>query len=590
MSIQPTPWLLKSYSASVEAWSASMAQSASEMSASIAQSAESLSNRIDNINVSIPQSANWVSTYDTVKNGSANWNDTYTEFAKISGYDYSTINMAASAVSANSADWFNKDVDIPQSANWESTYGSVSTNSAKWMSTYDDMSTNSSKYDDTYGTVKQYSASWAAGGANIPESANWNETYTIVQNGSAHWNDSYGTIGSESGKWGDTYTTVDTSASNWGSVYDTVYSNSGAWGHGGITEIEVDNTTLSGDGINEAIGIKGPMLGLSAGPNINITEQDGNIVISGAEPKAGGLDTVAVFTEQLSGDGTSNQPIGINETFLPQIVSRYRKSTDTDVGYIGKATYVFHENYTEGKYNYIEVEDKADTQQRFKMYTLGQPWREMLSAGNGLSASAVSGAGSSTNGHWQVGIQLPENATENDDYVYTTSGWKKCEVTGDYLPLSGGTVSGSITLSGNGLYVNSLGNENYPNGGGTVFINDGATWLKDYTLDEFTDWRHDNVNMAAFGVRLSLGNTDAFKDYSWSATVEYPKSGMPIGFLQIGGNGDWSPKTSNKWKVWSQRFVYPMIIHKAGTTPPPDDDDYNWENDNTLHFILEPES
>lgn len=569
MSIVPTPWLLKSYSASVEAWSASMAQSASEMSASIAQSAENLSNRIDNINVSIPQSANW--------------NDTYTEFAKISGYDYSTINMAASAVSANSADWFNKDVDIPQSANWESTYGSVSTNSAKWMSTYDDMSTNSSKYDDAYGTVKQYSASWAAGGANIPESANWNETYNIVQNGSANWNNTYGTMGSESGKWDDTYTTVETSASNWGDVYDTVYSNSGAWGQGGIAEIKVDSTTLSGDGINTDIGIKGPMLGLSAGPNIKIFKQDDNIVISGAEPKAGGLDTVAVFTEQLSGDGTSNNPIGINETFLPQIVSRYRKSSDTDVGYIGKATYVFHDNYTEGKYNYIEVEDKTDTQQRFKMYTLGQPWRDMLSAGNGLSASAVPGQGSTSNGHWQVGIQLPPDATENDDYVYTTAGWKKCEATGDYLPMSGNTnenpISGTVIIKDEYLSIRNTNEATEAqvraNNATDTFAFNKAAWIKRHDLNNV------NGNMAAFGVTNS-DNLTAWDDGALDAMdpngiVRGSEANTPIGIYQKNG------ATGEGWAAWTPRFSFPMMVHNEGT-------EITWGKDNTLHFILEPES
>lgn len=572
MSIVPTPWLLKSYSASVEAWSASMAQSASEMSASVAQSAESLSNRIDNINVSIPQSANWASTYDTVSNGSAKWNDTNVEFAKISGYDYSTINMAASAVSANSADWFNKNVEIPESANWQSTYGSVSTNSAKWMSTYNDMSTNSSKYDDTYGTVNQYSASWAAGGANIPGSANWNDTYTIVQNGSANWN--------------DTNTIVEASASNWGSVYDTVNSNSGAWGQGGITEIKVDSTTLSGDGITTDIGIKGPMLGLSAGPNINIFEKDDNIVISGAEPKAGGLDKVVVFTEQLSGDGTSNSPIGINETFLPQIVSRYRKSADdTDEGYIGKALYVFHENYIGKKYNYIEIEDKTDTQQRFKMYTLGQPWSDMLSAGNGLSAKAIEGQGSTSNGHWQVGIQLPADATENDNYVYTTEGWKKYEgggeVTGDYLPLSGGTVSGDVGILNKNLIISA----------GNISIKH-ATDDTRMTFDNVSDYfayaggafikRHDdtgvNDNMAAFGVVPSIKLADAGNLQQEKSLLDLTTTN-PVGVLQRGGT------TQNGWTGWNFRCVFANMIHDSNTTVSD-----TWSGDNTLHFILEPES
>lgn len=556
MSIVPTPWLLKSYSASVGAWSASMAQSASEMSASIAQSAESLSNRIDNINVSIPQSANWVSTYDTVKNGSANWNDAYTEFAKISGYDYSTINMAASAVSANSG-------------SWDDTTGTVKTSASNW--------------GDVYDTVKEYSGAWGAGEATIPQSANWESTYGSVSTNSANWESTYDDMSTNSGKYNDTYTTVDTSASNWGSVYDTVSNNSGAWGHGGITEIKVDSTTLSGDGINTDIGIKGPMLGLSAGPNIKIFEKDDNIVISGAEPKAGGLDTVAVFTEQLSGDGTSNNPIGINKTFLPQIVSRYRTSTDTDVGYIGKATYVFHENYTEGEYNYIEVEDKADTQRRFKMYTLGQPWCEMLSAGNGLSAKAIEGQGSTSNGHWEVGIQLPEGATENDNYVYTTKGWTKCEETGDYLPMSGNTnenpISGTVIIKDEYLSIRNTNEATEAqvraNNVTDTFAFNKAAWIKRLDLNTVND------NMAAFGVTNS-NNLSAWGNVALSAMdpngiVSDSTANTPIGIYQKNG------VTDEKWAAWTPRFSFPMMVHNEGT-------EMTWGKDNTLHFILEPES
>ena len=555
MSIVPTPWLLKSYSASVEAWSASMAQSASEMSASIAQSAENLSNRIDNINVSIPQSANWESTYNTVLNGSANWNDTYTEFAKISGYDYSTINMAASAVSANSG-------------SWNDTAGTVKTSASNW--------------GDVYDTVKEYSGTWGEGEATIPQSANWESTYGSVSTNSAKWMSTYNDMSTNSSKYDDTYTTVESSASNWDDVYDTVYSNSGAWGHGGITEIEVDNTTLSGDGINEAIGIKGPMLGLSAGPNIKIFEKDDNIVISGAEPKAGGLDKVEVFTEQLSGDGTSNQPIGIAEDFLPLIVSRYRKSSeDTDVGYIGKALYVFHENNTGKKYNYIEIEDKADTQQKFKMYTLGQPWSDMLSAGNGLSASAVPGAGSTTNGHWQVGIQLPEGATENDDYVYTTTGWKKYEGGGDYLPLSGGTVSGDVGILNKNLII-SAGNISIKHAtDDTLMTFDNVSDYFAYAGGAFIK-RHDdtgvNDNMAAFGVVPSIKLADVDNLQQDTSLLDLTTTN-PIGVLQRGGGN------KNGWSAWNFRCVFANMIHDSNTTVSDD-----WIGDNTLHFILEPES
>lgn len=357
-------------------------------------------------------------------------------------------------------------------------------------------------------------------------------------------------------------------------------------GGGGIASVEV-NAPLSGNGTHEEpIGIDGGVKELTGGNKIDVSADGDKIVISytGGE----GIGNVYVDETQLSGNGTSDEPIGINEDFLPQIVSRYRSaSTDTDSGYIGKATYVFHENYAKETYNYIEIEDKADKSNKFKMYTLGQPWRYMLSAGQGLSATTKDGNNTS-NGHWEVGINLPENATEDDNYVYTTNGWKNFEV-GDYLPLSGGTVSGDINVSSSNIVISggnisiyhkvdeivsdviagldSLGSyseeelknaimsaikdSNFNNVADYFPFSDGA-WIK----------RHDvgnaNGNMAAFGVQL--------------------EDGVPVGRYQIGGNGQYG------WGNWSMRYSYPMLVHPKGTEV-----STAWSGDKTLHIILEDE-
>ena len=83
-------------------------------------------------------------------------------------------------------------------------------NSNNWNDTYTSVSTTSANWDTVYTTVK----------AN---SANWDNTYTSVQANSANWDTGYNTataLNLSSGLWNDTYTTVSTTSGNWNSAYN----------------------------------------------------------------------------------------------------------------------------------------------------------------------------------------------------------------------------------------------------------------------------------------------------------------------------------------------------------------------------------
>lgn len=122
--------------------------------------------------------------------------------------------------------------------------------------------------------------------------------------------------------------------------------------------------------------------------------------------------------------------------------------------------------------------------------------------------------------------------------------------TGEYLPLSGGDLSGDVTINDATLHINEYHDGTRVNNVADVFAYNSAAWIKARTSGDA------NENMAALGVTLS--------------------GGVPLVELQIGPNG------VNGWNSWEIRNIYPMVIHPSGTTA-----SQSWANDNTLHIILE---
>ena len=94
---------------------------------------------------------------------------------------------------SSSGDGSSGTVSLPQSANWNTAYSSITANSAEWDSTYTTVSTNSAEWDSTYTTVSTNSAEWdhtTAGyltSVNIPQSADWQSTHSVVSANSADW-------------------------------------------------------------------------------------------------------------------------------------------------------------------------------------------------------------------------------------------------------------------------------------------------------------------------------------------------------------------------------------------------------------------
>lgn len=151
--------------------------------------------------------------------------------------------------------------DIPESANWNSVYETVTNNSAYWESTYDTVQNTSGDFYSVYDTVVAHSAAWNDASAVTPTSAKeWNSVYETVRDTSAVWNEGYEiaktlevsadkwneavneipeikdriddleeTINERAKVWDDTSDTVAALSGYWNSTHDTVYDNSAAW-------------------------------------------------------------------------------------------------------------------------------------------------------------------------------------------------------------------------------------------------------------------------------------------------------------------------------------------------------------------------
>jgi hypothetical protein len=112
-------------------------------------------------------------------------------------------------------------------ANWESTYTTVNSNSAEWANHVDLslVATTSANWNSTYTTVNSNSATWEAGGSTIDTgvraiTGDWQSTYTTVNANSAT-------------AWNYQGTDVKSLTSNWQNTYTTVQDNSATWGAGG---------------------------------------------------------------------------------------------------------------------------------------------------------------------------------------------------------------------------------------------------------------------------------------------------------------------------------------------------------------------
>ncbi len=235
-------------------------------------------------------SAVWDHTTDTVYSNSASWGagSTYTGdaqgaldevYSKSGDWNTVTDKLNATAFSTVSGDFLTAHQDLTGSANWDSTYTTVSNNSATWATVTD-------KLDSTaFSTV---SGNFLTAHQALPNSANWDTTYTTVSTNSADWNSAAAMnelpVSAGEGMGIQNVDGTIVFSCTGGSVPEGVLVESG---------LEYDNIEISGYSgsafkdvaLSETVATNsgawgGSALSLSAGNGISLSMVDGVLVIS----------------------------------------------------------------------------------------------------------------------------------------------------------------------------------------------------------------------------------------------------------------------------------------------------------------------
>ncbi len=82
-----------------------------------------------------------------------------------------------------------------------------------------DLKALSANWQNTYTTVEQASGNWQNSSTVVIEnSANWQDTNTFVAENSANWQGTYTSVSQASSLWQDTYSTVASNSAIWGAV------------------------------------------------------------------------------------------------------------------------------------------------------------------------------------------------------------------------------------------------------------------------------------------------------------------------------------------------------------------------------------
>lgn len=206
------------------------------------------------INLVSTNSANWESSYTVLCANSAVWNS----------IDITRINSAVTVVETNSADWdavyASKEIYddsytvlTTNSANWDDVRNKIetltnifSTNSADWENTDSILIANSATWNNNVANITSLSAEYTASKVPWDDATNaiqtlsssWDKTSltNTVSSNSANWDASYNLLTGSSAQWEFGYNNVlslysyflNTSA-NWDSAYTTVVNNSALW-------------------------------------------------------------------------------------------------------------------------------------------------------------------------------------------------------------------------------------------------------------------------------------------------------------------------------------------------------------------------
>ena len=433
-------------------------------------------------------SSNWNSVYTDVSNTSAEWDSVYTDVVNTSA----NWNSVYTDVSNTSAEWDSVYTDVVNtSANWNSVYSDVVNTSGNWDSVYSEFNQNSSTYT-TYNYVDNnflpasggsVSGSFEVGsgltstlyvenqkvGINTETpnesltivgniSANgsfyadgynnqsWDNSTTIVENTSGNWNSIYSDVVSTSGNWNSVYTDVVNTSAEWDSVYTTVNTNSSDnWDNLKSNEYTHTNfLPLSGGILNGAVRI-----------NDNLTVY-GNISATGNSYFS---NTVYSTTSALSvvNIGNSGPAFYVGNNGSGDIASFYDIDENIEVLHVGG---------NNGSHPNIGVktsEPNKDLTINGELSASSTIWDSVGNSNQWNSVYTAVNSNSATTWNYQgTDLKNLSSGWVGGNSAFTTvnsnsANWNSIysNVQSNFVPISGGTITGSLSVLGNITYLDT---------------------------------------------------------------------------------------------------------------------------------------
>jgi methyl-accepting chemotaxis protein len=388
-------------------------------------------------------SGNWDSVYTSVKDTSANWDSVYSSFLNTSG----NLDSVFSSVKNTSGNWDSVYSSVKDtSGNWNSVYTSVKNTSANWDSVFSSVRKTSANWDSTFTSVKNTSANWDSVFSSVRKtSANWDSVFSSVLNTSANWDSVFSSVRKTSANWDSTFTSVKNTSANWDSVYTSVKNTSGNWNS---VYTSVKDTSANWDSVYSSV------LNTSANwdsvySSVLNTSANWDSVYSSVLNTSANWDSVYTSVKDTSANWDSVYT-SVKDTSA-NWDSVYSSVLNTSANWDSVYSSVLN---TSANWDsvYTSVKDTSAN------------WDSVYSSVLNTSANwdSVYSSVLNTSGNWDSVYTSVKDTSANWDSVYTTYNKNSATyatinfVDNKFLPLSGGTIKGNLTIDGDFTILGEL--------------------------------------------------------------------------------------------------------------------------------------
>jgi hypothetical protein len=390
-----------------------------------------------------------------------------------------TINGSISTINGNSDNWDSVYSSVlntssswdsvyssvnPVSSNWDSVYSSVNTTSSSWDSVYSSVNTTSSSWDSVYSSVNTTSSNWDSVYSSVnPVSSNWDSVYSSVNTTSSNWDSVYSSVNTTSSNWDSVYSSVNTTSSNWDSVYSSVNTTSSNW-DSVYSNVNSNSSTYATVSFTETkfLPLSGGIVTDNVIFNKNVTIY-GDLSCSGIQTFS---NTVFSTTSALSVVHVGSGPaMWVGNNGIGDIASFYDIDQNIEILHVGG---------NNGSFPNVGIKTSSPNKD--------------LTVNGELSASNTIWAANGNSNQW--------NSTYSDQTKY--------------LPLSGGTMVGKLTLMNSTTSSSPLnlgvGVSPTLSIGGDIWIESNNLNYKGSTSGPFVAACSNRINQFVVPQSISVGN------------------------------------------------------------------------------------